>query len=269
MVIMSLLKSTLGLSSQVASVSYRFGTTLVLTKQQLPLTSLALFTTEEKAKNPELVVPKKPLNPYMFFLTEQTPNLKETHPNIKERLSVIGQRWRELEQAQKLIYKLKFASAMHEYTQKIAAIEADPKLNDQLTHFTEEKSKQRAEKAYRKAKRQRMALREDLGRPKRAFLSSYQIFYVENFARLHKKNSRAADTTKTISELWKSLSEEDKKPYIAKYNKFKDDYHIGVEAWKMKMKGNEEKSQSIAKMNKKVTRKRKLQQQRSQVEEDL
>ena len=100
-----------------------------------------------------------------------------------------------------------------------------------------------------------MALLEDLGRPKRAFASAYQFFFKEQFTELHKKGSPIADTAKAISELWNPLTPEQREPYISKSNKIKEEYNAELEAWKIKMKVNEEGNESIAKMNKTVNRK--------------
>ena len=238
------------------------------TKQLLPLSRVASFATTTKSKGPELVVPKKPPSAYFLYLKDQLPNVKAANPKLKqtEITSIAAKGWNELEEAQKQRYANNYTNAMEEYKQKIAAIEANPKLNEKLKQLTEEKSKERAEKALKKAKKERKVALEELGRPKRSLSSAYQVFYKDQFSNNHKKNTPVSETAKALSEVWNSLTPEQRGPYVARYEKIKMDYDIELEAWKAKIKENEESAEILEKANKKVHRKRSLKKAKEAIE---
>jgi hypothetical protein len=57
-----------------------------------------------------------------------------------------------LSSEEKQVFQEQFAKELAEYKKKIAEIEADPDLEDQLSSLKEEKAKKRTKKAYRKAR---------------------------------------------------------------------------------------------------------------------
>ena len=92
---------------------------------------------------------------------------------------------------------------------------------------------------------------------------------MEKFGTIHKKGSTAPETTKKISELWMSLPEEKKEPYVATYLKAKEKYDAELLAWKENLAGNEEVSDNIKKLNAKVSRKRKLKAKKTETDKEM
>lgn len=256
--------------SNIASLADAFSSTVLLTpRASIPTSYLALFATQSKTKSPELILPKKPLSPFFLFRDEKIDNMKKEHPKATfKKLSIIlGQMWNDLEEVQRDNYKHMRASAMEEYRNQISAIESDPEMNSQLVRIKEQKTQERVEKAYRKAKKERKSLLENLGKPKRSAPNAFIIFKQETFPSVHKKGDTVANAVKEISEAWNSLSEEQKEPYIVKYNKFQEQYNFELSAWKEKMATNEKGAESILTLNAKVNRKRKLKEKSKEVEE--
>jgi len=257
---MSLIKNCFIGHSKMACLSNAFSKTLLLTpRASITSSHLALFATQSKSKSPELVLPKKPMTSYFMFREENIENIKRKNPkaNIKELSVILGQQWKELDEGKKEVYQARHASGLEDYKKQIEAIKADPVKNLKFVQLKEEKAQKSKEKQYKKAKLEKKALMKDLGRPKKTMSSAYGVFYKEKFASVHKKGDPVSKSTKQLSEVWKSLSEEKKEPYVAKYIKAKEVYDAEINAWKEKMATNEENAKSIQTLNAKVNRKRK------------
>jgi hypothetical protein len=189
---------------------------------------------------------------YYQLLSQSSPKKKPV-----ELAPILSEKWGLLGDAGKQVYQEQYMREMEDYKKKIAAIEADPILNDQLVMLKQEESKKRAEGAFMKARKEKSLLLKDLGRPKKA-PNPYILFVTEKFQMHHKKSSKLTETTKMMRELWKSLSEGEKEEYKAKSSKLQEEYKVELEAWKLKFQDDE----NIANVQKKLTnaskRKKKL-----------
>merc|ERR1711997_147746 len=131
-----------------------------------------------------------------------------------------------------------------------------PKFSLQLDQAKLAKTKKMADKAYKKALREKRALNAGLGKPKKMVASPYNAFYAEKFSRLHKAGDPVATTAKGIGEAWKALTPEQKQPYVDSFEKAKAEHEAAVLAWKEKQNLDDvEKTEAL---NKKISRKRKL-----------
>ena len=92
-------------------------------------------------------------------------------------------------------------------------------------------------------------------------------FYKETFPSAHKKGVPVKDTARVVSEAWNCLSDEQKEPYVERFNQSKEVYKREYEVWKEEMDKNEEGTEQILKVNKKVARKRMLKNQNIEMEE--
>ena len=247
-------------SATVSSISKQFCSSLVLTSSK-PFSIIASFGTSSSAKSPELQLPKKPLSVYFQFRQKQYPLAKAANPTAKpsELASVIAQKWGTLADEDKQVYQEQYAKDKAAYDVQMNAINAHPVLNEQLKQLKEEKSKERANKAFKKAKRQQKTLMEELGRPKPKALSGYTLFYKDEFAAAKAKaGGHVTNIATALGEAWKALTPEQQAPYIAKYKALNEEYQAELEAWKAKMHENTENSESIADAEKKLKAKRRL-----------
>ena len=262
---MALLKNAWILKGQISALSQGITNTLVLTpKSTLPsaLNNVAFFATQK-----ELVMPKKPLTSFFLFRDENVEKVKRQYPNkrVTEQMSMISEMWKNLTEEQKEAYKNKYNDAMEVYKQKIERMENDPKLGPQLAQLREEKKEKMAARAYQKAKIERRNFLKELGKPKKAAVSAYSVFSQEIFKSLHKKGTPVTATTKAISEKWKNLTDAEKEPYVAKYEKAKEAHDAAMLAWKEKL--DDDNADAIKGLNEKMNRKRKLKNRNTEVEE--
>merc|ERR1711997_1132639 len=100
--------------------------------------------------------------------------------SVAEMGAMLGLKWSELDEGKKEPYRTRSTNAMDEYKAKMATIAADPKFSLQLDQAKLEKTKKMADKAYKKALREKRALVGDLGKPKKKVASAYTAFYTEN-----------------------------------------------------------------------------------------
>ena len=266
----SVLKSAFSKATQIGYLSNCVANKLILTpKLASPTTNVALFATASKPSSGQLSLPKKPPTAYFMFRNEVYEKIKKKNPKAKapEVATVIGQKWQELDDAKKEAYKGSYNAAMVDFNAKMAAIEADPKLNLQLAQIKEEKAKKMADRAHRKAKLEKKSLLKDLGRPKLETQSGYSLFFKENFPKLHKKGNAVTVATKTISERWNMLAPERKQPYLDAYAKIKAEYDMKLAAWKEKLNENLEDAESVENANKKLAQKTKRKKKLNEVEE--
>lgn len=258
---MSLIKTSFVKQCKIASLSNVFSNTLLLTpRASINASHLALFATQSKPKSTELRLPKKPLTGFFMFRGENYENIKKKNPkaSITELSGILGQQWKALDEGQKENFQNQYAAEMEDYNKQMAAIEADPTMNLKLVQLKEQKAQVSREKAYKKALKEKKSLMKDLGRPKRSINSGYSLFSQEKFSSYHQKGKPVSETTKIISEAWNSLSEAQKEPYLSRFDKFKEQYNVDLNAWKEKMATNEENVENIQKLTAKVTKKRKL-----------
>ncbi|XP_031129570.1 HMG1/2-like protein isoform X1 [Ipomoea triloba] len=80
-------------------------------------------------------------------------------------------------------------------------------------------------------------------RPPSAFFVFMEQFRKE-YKEKHPKNKSVATVGKAAGDKWKSLSEKEKAPYIAKAEQRKEDYNRQMEAYDKKMEGGGDEEES-------------------------
>ncbi|XP_010539785.1 PREDICTED: high mobility group B protein 2-like [Tarenaya hassleriana] len=95
----------------------------------------------------------------------------------------------------------------------------------------------------------------DPSKPKRP-ASAFFVFmeeFREQFKKDHPKNKSVAAVGKAAGEKWKSMSEEDKAPYVAKAEKRKQEYEKNMKAYNRKQddapKDDGESDKSVSEVN--------------------
>ena len=207
---------------------------------QLHLVSFnkATFSTTRK-QNKELKLPKVPLTAYMRYSKKEYPSVTAVNPKlpVSQIASIIGQRWRELDEVEKQIYHEERSNDMAKYKSEMAEIESDPGSKDQLQQIKEEKSKKNLEKRYRKALKERKELLSDLDRPKRP-LTAFNIFASQKL--IGSKHKTQLEKFSELSELWTGLKAEEKEVFVQTAQKLKEKYDNDLEKWKLKMHSNDQ-----------------------------
>ena len=89
----------------------------------------------------------------MRYSMKEYPSVTAANPKlpVSQIASIIGQRWRELGEAEKQIYHKERSNDMAKYKSEMAKIESDPGSKDQLQQIKEEKSKKRFICSYKNA----------------------------------------------------------------------------------------------------------------------
>jgi len=202
-------------------------------------------------QNAELKLPKVPLTAYMRYMMKEYPSVTAANPNlpVSQIASIIGQRWRELGEVEKQIYREERSNDMAKYKSEMAEIESDPGSKDQLQQIKEEKSKKSLEKRYRKAIRERKELLSDLDRPKRP-LNAFLIFASQKLIGV--KSKTQSQKFSELSELWAGLKPEEKEVFAQMAQKLKEKYDNDLEVWKLKMHSNDQLD-NIEDAHKKIT----------------
>lgn len=264
---MSFIKSALTKTCQIAALSNGFTSKLVIGHNAFsPIQRLAPLATSSSLDNAQLALPKKPPTAFFLFRKDVYEKTKKENPgaSVSEMGAMLGLKWNELDDGKKESYKTLYTNAMDEYKAKMATIEADPKFSLQLDQAKLAKTKKTADKAYKKALREKRALYADLGKPKKTVPSAYTAFYKGNFSRLHKAGDPVPATAKAIGEAWKALTPEQKQPYVDTFEKAKAEHDAAVLAWKEKQ--NMDDVENIEAVNKKINRKRKLIKKKAEAE---
>ena len=264
---MSFIKSALTKTCQIAALSNGFTSKLVIGHNAFsPIQRLAPFATSSSLENAQLALPKKPLTAFFLFRNDVYEKTKKENPgaSVAEIGAMLGLKWSELDDGKKETYRTRSTNAREEYKAKMATIAADPKFSLQLDQAKLAKTKKMADKAYKKALREKRALVADLGKPKKKVPSAYTAFYTEKFPRLHKVGDPVPAAAKAIGEAWKALTPEQKQPYVDTFEKAKAEHDAAVLAWKEKQ--NMDDVESIEAVNKKLNRKRKLIKKKAEAE---
>ncbi|KAJ1413327.1 High mobility group box domain [Sesbania bispinosa] len=91
----------------------------------------------------------------------------------------------------------------------------------------------------------------DPNKPKRP-PSAFFVFmseFREQFKKEHPNNKSVAVVGKAGGEKWKSLSDAEKAPYVAKAEKKKEEYEKSIQAYNRKKDGEEESDKSKSEVN--------------------
>lgn len=201
---------------------------LTVLQIQAPIRTLKVETREKlKAlKIPEK--PKRPLSPYLQFITEKRPALLKDNPKMKltEVIKLLSTEWKSVSDEKKEKYKEKYQKNWEVYNQEIA------KYNANLSE--EQKQAMHAattEKRKDKQKRNLTKLIKETEKPKRP-VGPYLLYLKEQSLA---KNMSQKDLMASLKGQWAALPEAEKKKYQDEYVKENEKYNVLLRSWEEKM----------------------------------
>eukprot|EP01123_Difflugia_compressa_P010408 TRINITY_DN379_c0_g1_i8.p1 TRINITY_DN379_c0_g1~~TRINITY_DN379_c0_g1_i8.p1 ORF type:complete len:221 (-),score=64.06 TRINITY_DN379_c0_g1_i8:257-919(-) len=190
-------------------------------------------TKKKKKKDPN--APKKPATAYMFYSKEQRLVLQEKHKGIKfgDLSKKISASWKELTDEDKKPYvkqheedKDRYNNEMENYQEPSASESSSD--SDQSSEEEEKKKKKPAKKKQKKEK--------DPDQPKPK-TNAYMYFQKDQREIIKKENpglKSVPEIAKKIGAIWRSMSEDEKKPYVDQAEKDKERYDREMEEFKKK-----------------------------------
>lgn len=154
-------------------------------------------TSEKRKKDPN--APKRGKSSYIFFCVEQREKIKKSHPEMeaKDIIKELGNRWKDLSDEKKVKY-VKMAE------------EDKERFSHEMGNYTPPPESATSKKS---------------SGPKRG-LTSYIFFCKDRRDTIKGENPEMStkDITAELGRLWKSLSEEEKAPYVELANNDKHRY---------------------------------------------
>ena len=210
-------------------------------------------------QNAEFKLPKYPTPAYLRHHMKEYPSVTAANPKLTvgQIGSIIGQRWRELDEVEKQIYHAEFSNDMVKYKSEIAKIESDPELKDQLEQIKEEKSQKKLRKQYQKALQEKRQLQIDLDRPKH-HTNPFNIYASQKRSSmsLGLSHTQNLEEFSKLIKLWRSLKPEEKEVYIQMVRKLSEKYANDMKQWKLKLSNDQ--IDDIKNANEKITSIRKM-----------
>jgi len=180
--------------------------------------------------------PKKPVGgAYGIFLTEKRPEFLKACAGQKASAvsTMAGAEWKKISDAAKAPYQKKYEQVKAKYDKDMAAFLAGGGEKTKGTLAL------RAEK--RKAKDGKK--KKDPNAPKKVAGGGYGVFLNENREKIVKSLPAGSNpitaVAKAAGEQWKALSEANKKPYVAKYEKKVAVYKAALEEYKKTLPAGE------------------------------
>eukprot|EP01119_Soliformovum_irregulare_P012927 TRINITY_DN3390_c0_g1_i2.p1 TRINITY_DN3390_c0_g1~~TRINITY_DN3390_c0_g1_i2.p1 ORF type:complete len:219 (+),score=39.51 TRINITY_DN3390_c0_g1_i2:73-729(+) len=181
--------------------------------------------------------PKRPISAFLAFSKEKYQEVKKEQPdfNPQEVGREMGVRWKALTPEEKRRYEELACADRMRY--EVEMLEYIPTSHEELSDPEEEK--QRKKSLARKAKSQRDPLL-----PQRA-QTSWFFFSSEKRPLLKQEfpNIRITEMSKKISEMWRAMDNEAKKPYEERAQRDKERYQQAMEAYE----SEEEKKKNVKK----------------------
>ena len=219
-------------------------------------------------QNAELKLPKYPMRPYMRYNIKEYPSVTAANPKltVSQIASIMGQRWRELDEVEKQIYQAEFSNDMVKYKSEIAKIESDPELKEQLEQIKEEKSQKKLRKQYRKALQEKRQLQSDLDEPKHS-TNSCNIYISQKLSGMSLSPTQRIEEFSKLTKLWSSLKPEEKEVYIQMERKLSEKYANDRKQWKLKLSNDQ--IDDIKNANEKITSIRKMMKNKKSVQNGI
>ena len=226
-------------------------------------------------QNAELKLPKYPAPAYMRYNMKEYPSVAAANPKltVSQIASIMGQRWRELDEVEKQIYQAEFSNDMVKYKSEIAKIESDPELKDQLEQIKEEKktskeerSLQKLRKQYRKALKEKRQLQSDLDEPKHS-TNSCNIYISQKLSGMSLSPTQRIEEFSKLTKLWSSLKPEEKEVYIQMVRKLSEKHANDIKQWKLKLSNDQ--IDDIKNANEKITSIRKMMKNKKSVQNGI
>lgn len=203
---------------------------------------------KKKAKDPN--APKKSMTSYMLWQAATRDAIKAENPGVpqQELMKIMSQKWKDLSEDDRETWKTKAASEFVSYKQRVKDYEAShPAPAAAAADSSDEDAKKKKTK-------------KDPNEPKRP-MSSYFLWTAANRQKLKDEfpGLSITDFSKKAGELWKKVTEEEKKEFELKSQQLKAQYDLDMEEYrKTHPKVVEPKKQAAAKKPKTPSRQQQL-----------
>jgi hypothetical protein len=140
--------------------------------------------------------PKRPLNAYMYFSQDKRDELKKKNFAAKEILSELGRMWKNLSEKKRLPYEQK-------------AKKDKERFQEEMKNYSPPEGESKSKKSG----------------PKKP-LTAFMIYRKDVYQKVKEENEgmKITDISKIIGDMWKNLSENEKKKYTTKASKLKEDF---------------------------------------------
>ena len=149
--------------------------------------------------------PKKASTAYILFSNDMRQQVKASHPEMKsnELMTELGRLWKLLPEDQKAAYNIRFEAEKARYAQEMSTYTPPAPVVVASTSSAKAKS--------------------DVKKP----MNAYVFFCQDKRPQLMADNPsmKFGDLTKVLAEQWKSMSEQDKQPYLKAAEAQKAEYH--------------------------------------------
>jgi len=185
-----------------------------------------LFTINNMAAMEE---PKKAPSGYFLYTnaTREAAQKETGSTKFADVAKFQGDRWKTMPAEEKAKYEKQAADAKAQYAKDLAAFKEAGGVAGQRRQEKKDAKQAKADKVAKKEA--------NVGKPKTPAGGGYGVYVKKNREEIVKSlppGHKCTEISKAAGERWKALSEEDRKPYEAEYQKLKVQYQTELKAWK-------------------------------------
>jgi len=159
----------------------------------------------------------------MFFANDKRQSVRDAHPELKitEVGKRLGEMWKALSESDRKKYETMAGSDKQRYEREMQSYQ--PPESDSDDYIDDDTTTKKRKKKQKK----------DPNRPKRS-MSSFMFFANDKRAEVKAKypDLKITDMTKKLAEMWKVITEDEKKKYENQANKDKDRYRLAMTTYK-------------------------------------
>jgi len=173
---------------------------------------------KKKRKKKDKNAPKKPMTAYMFWMQSERTKLVAERPELKGKVTeitkILGGKWKDVDQDAKDIFERKHQEDKQRYDKEMESYEPPEDAGSDAPSPKKKKGKKREG-------------------PKRP-LSAYMFFSKENRSKIEKENPTAdfGEKGRLVGAKWKSMTPEEREPYVQKNLADKLRYDDELTQWK-------------------------------------
>lgn len=170
--------------------------------------------------------PKRPPNAYALFFRDIRPEIPTR--SVPEMGRLIGEKWRNLDDDRKNVYRAKSEELRAEYAKEKTDFLLDLSYSEKKELAEEMKQKKLA-----RQKKRKQAENRKLHKPKPGPTSSFACFLKEREST--RSDQPITEFVKHLATEWKQMSSDEKFPFIALAEKNRISYQNKLELWEKEM----------------------------------
>jgi len=199
-------------------------------------------TTGKRKRKTKKKGPPRAKTPYIFWMQKNRAEFKKKNPELAfgPLSKKMGEEWKKLDEAGKKEYEDLANADKERFRNDLKTFKPPPSSSSESSDSEPPKKKRKAKK------------KKDPNAPKRA-LNAFMYFSKDIRPQVVKDNpelqKKVHDVSRIIGDKWKKMSDEEKKPYVAKSDADKQRYAKDIELYNKtgKVDGAKEKSDEPAK----------------------